>query len=75
MRERWTVPKARGTYWARRNAKWTDVISPKELLFAELTQMMIHMQITPALPLRVGQTTKYRVGLQIGTCALSKLFD
>src|SRR6266550_2805691 len=74
-KERSSGPRARGTYRARRDAKWINPNSPKVPLFAELTQMMIHMQITPALPLRVGQTTKYRVGLQIGTCAVSELFD
>jgi hypothetical protein len=75
MRERWSVPKAKGMYWSRRDAKWTDPISPKRPLLAELTQMMICVQIPPVLPLRIGQTTEYRVGLQIGTCALSELFD
>jgi hypothetical protein len=36
---------------------------------------MIHVQVAPVLPLRVGQATEEWMELEIGTGALSELLD
>lgn len=63
------------THRALLDAKWMLLDSQGQPLSAELTQMMIHMQIAPTLPLRVGQLAEYGMGLQIGTRALSETVD